>query len=113
MSLPDGLACALQKYMDSKDSYTREHSLEVSELTRRLCQAVGLNEREALAVEVGALVHDIGKVATYFESESIETWQDLVRELKAGNYCAVDMETGKEYAVPAGKTYSPLIQRAK
>jgi predicted metal-dependent phosphoesterase TrpH len=58
-------------------------------------------------------VHDIGKVATYFESESIETWQDLVRELKAGNYCAVDMETGKEYAVPAGKTYSPLIQRAK
>lgn len=53
---------ALMEAVESKDSYTREHSLEVSELTRRLCQEVGLNEREALAVEVGALVHDIGKV---------------------------------------------------
>lgn len=53
---------ALMEAVESKDSYTREHSLEVSDLTRRLCEAVGLNEREALAVEVGALVHDIGKV---------------------------------------------------
>lgn len=45
-------------------------------------------------------VHDIGKVATYFESDSIETWQDLVRELQARRFYAVDMETGKEYAVP-------------
>lgn len=45
-------------------------------------------------------VHDIGKVATYFESDSIETWQDLVRELQARRFHAVDMETGKEYAVP-------------
>ena len=45
-------------------------------------------------------VHDIGKVATYFEAEDIERWQDLVRELKAGRFCAVDMETGKEIAVP-------------
>jgi len=44
--------------------------------------------------------HDIGKVATYFESDRIETWQDLVRELESGRFHAVDMETGKEYAVP-------------
>ena len=44
--------------------------------------------------------HDIGKVATYFESDRIETWQDLVRELESGRFYAVDMETGKEYAVP-------------
>ncbi len=53
---------ALMEAVESKDSYTREHSLEVSDLTRRLCSAVGLSERETLAVEVGALVHDIGKV---------------------------------------------------
>ncbi len=46
-------------------------------------------------------VHDIGKVATWFESDAIETWQDLVRELKAGNFCAIDMETSEEFAVPA------------
>ena len=45
-------------------------------------------------------VHDIGKVATWFESDSIETWQDLVRELKTGNFCAIDMATGEEFAVP-------------
>ncbi|MDE2639811.1 MAG: CehA/McbA family metallohydrolase [Chloroflexota bacterium] len=44
--------------------------------------------------------HDIGKVATYFESDRIETWQDLVRELESGRFCAVDMATGREYAVP-------------
>ena len=48
----------------------------------------------------------------YFESDSIETWQHLVRELKTGNYCAVDMESGAEYAIPLGKDYSPLIQRS-
>ncbi len=53
---------ALMEAVESKDSYTREHSLEVSDLTRRLCSTVGLNERETLAVELGALVHDIGKV---------------------------------------------------
>ena len=46
-------------------------------------------------------VHDIGKVATWFETDSIETWQDLVHELKAGNFCAVDMESGEEFAVPS------------
>ena len=44
--------------------------------------------------------HDIGKVATFFESDRIESWQDLVRELEAGRFYAVDMETGKEYAAP-------------
>jgi predicted metal-dependent phosphoesterase TrpH len=57
-------------------------------------------------------VHDIGKVATYFESDAIETWQDLVQELQAGRFCAVDMESGQEYAVPAGKDYAPGIRRA-
>ena len=46
-------------------------------------------------------VHDIGKVATWFETDAIETWQDLVRELKAGNFCAVDMETKEEVWVPS------------
>lgn len=46
-------------------------------------------------------VHDIGKVATWFETDSIETWQDLVRELKLGNFCAVDMATMEEFAIPS------------
>lgn len=45
-------------------------------------------------------VHDIGTVATYFEAERIETWQQLVAELQGGRFYAVDMATGQEYAVP-------------
>lgn len=53
---------ALMEAVDSKDQYTSEHSHEVSELTTRLCNAMGLTPRETLAVEMGALVHDIGKI---------------------------------------------------
>lgn len=50
-------------------------------------------------------VHDIGKVATWFETDAIATWQDLVAHLKQGRFCAVDMETKEEIWVP-GQTRS-------
>lgn len=48
-------------------------------------------------------IHDIGKVATYFESDRIESWQSLVHELKTGRFHAVDMESGQEISVPTRK----------
>lgn len=45
-------------------------------------------------------VHDIGKVATYFECDQIHDWRDLVRELKAGRYYPVDLTMQKEMALP-------------
>jgi diguanylate cyclase (GGDEF)-like protein/putative nucleotidyltransferase with HDIG domain len=53
---------ALMGAVESKDSYTNTHSHEVSDLTLRLCQKLELSHRETLAVEMGALVHDIGKI---------------------------------------------------
>jgi len=53
---------ALTEAVESKDRYTSEHSNEVSHLTRNLGLAVGLSERELLAIEIGALVHDVGKI---------------------------------------------------
>ncbi len=53
---------ALMAAVDSKDKYTGEHSAEVSELTGRLGAAVGLDEKALLAISIGALVHDIGKI---------------------------------------------------
>jgi diguanylate cyclase (GGDEF)-like protein/putative nucleotidyltransferase with HDIG domain len=53
---------ALMEAVESKDSYTNTHSHEVSDLTLRMCQKIGLSHRETLAVEMGALVHDIGKI---------------------------------------------------
>ena len=41
-------------------------------------------------------VHDVGTVATHFESDNIHDWRDLVRELQSGRYHAVDMRTKQE-----------------
>ncbi len=53
---------ALMEAVHSKDRYTESHSHEVSNLTRELAIAAGLNDREILSVEMAALVHDIGKI---------------------------------------------------
>jgi diguanylate cyclase (GGDEF)-like protein/putative nucleotidyltransferase with HDIG domain len=53
---------ALMEAVESKDRYTSEHSAEVASLTRNLGEVLGLSEREILAIEIGALVHDIGKI---------------------------------------------------
>ena len=53
---------ALMEAVHSKDRYTETHSHEVSDLTHQLAVALGLDERQILAVEMAALVHDIGKI---------------------------------------------------
>ena len=45
-------------------------------------------------------VHDIGKVATYFESEQIHDLRDLIGELRGGRFCAVDLTTQQELPGP-------------
>ena len=53
---------ALMEAVESKDRYTSEHAHEVSDLTQQLCESAGLTPHQTLAVEVAALVHDIGKI---------------------------------------------------
>lgn len=57
-------------------------------------------------------VHDIGKVATWFETDHISTWQDLVRELKTGNFHAVDMATKEEVLIPVRERTFTLVAAA-
>lgn len=54
-------------------------------------------------------VHDIGKVATWFETDDIHTWQDLVRALNTGNFYAVDMETKEEVLIPVRERSFTLV----
>ncbi len=53
---------ALMEAVESKDRYTNTHSHEVSDLTREVATAMGMSDRELLAVEMAGLVHDIGKI---------------------------------------------------
>ena len=47
---------------DSRDRYTRGHSLRVAEYSSRIAQAYGMDDRDCFRVYNCAMLHDIGKV---------------------------------------------------
>ncbi len=49
--------------LGSRDNYTSEHSLRVAALSRRTAKVLGLSSDEMEVLELGCLVHDIGKIA--------------------------------------------------
>jgi len=57
--------------------------------SRRLCDRMGM---PGTAGTDSHAISDVGKCATYFEREIYDV-RDLIRELKAGRFCAVDLRT--------------------
>jgi HD-GYP domain-containing protein (c-di-GMP phosphodiesterase class II) len=53
---------ALARSMEAKDYYTGGHTERVSEVAVSLAQRLGYTGNELDAVEIGALLHDIGKI---------------------------------------------------
>ncbi len=53
----------ISQLLDARDHYTAVHSVEVAELAVRIGQEMGLSQREIEQIDIGARVHDIGKVA--------------------------------------------------
>lgn len=56
-------AIMLARLADSKDDYTHGHSLRVARLSDRLGRRLGLSPARLRTLRVGALLHDLGKVA--------------------------------------------------
>jgi putative nucleotidyltransferase with HDIG domain len=54
---------ALAAAIDAKDTYTRGHSERVRAYASHLAKELGLPAEEVRKVEVGALLHDVGKIA--------------------------------------------------
>ncbi len=52
----------LANAIDAKDTYTKEHSLRVSQYSVALARALGWNERRINRLRYDAMVHDIGKI---------------------------------------------------
>ncbi len=48
--------------MDLRDHDTEGHSRRVTEMTLRLCRALGMSDDELVHIRRGALLHDIGKI---------------------------------------------------
>jgi HD-GYP domain-containing protein (c-di-GMP phosphodiesterase class II) len=53
--------------VESRDPYTAGHQSNVSALSVRLGQVLGLDDDELLGLELGAKIHDLGKIATPVE----------------------------------------------
>lgn len=50
--------------LSARDAATCDHSIAAGQWARKLALAIGLDEDEADAIEVAAMLHDIGKIAT-------------------------------------------------
>lgn len=52
------ITCAL----DAKDSYTAGHSQRVSDMAYKVCELIGLNDKDMEKIHIAAHLHDIGKI---------------------------------------------------
>jgi len=57
-----GTIKALAAAIDEKDPYTRGHSERVSRLSVLMARSLGLGSREIQNVQIGSLLHDVGKI---------------------------------------------------
>lgn len=61
-SVLKGAVATLAATIDARDPYTRGHSERVAFYAAFLARALGLPDRSVEAVELGALLHDVGKI---------------------------------------------------
>jgi len=61
--LVKGLFDVMTEMLGSRDKYTLEHSLRVAALSKKVGERLGLGENELNVLEIGCLVHDVGKIA--------------------------------------------------
>lgn len=57
-----GSVSALSQAIDAKDGFTRGHADRVSHIAGAVAREMGMSEREIEQIELGALLHDIGKI---------------------------------------------------
>lgn len=55
---------SLTNVIEAKDAYTDGHTRRVSDLSVAIGQKIGLDEKTLNRLELGAMIHDIGKVST-------------------------------------------------
>jgi putative nucleotidyltransferase with HDIG domain len=58
---------ALVRATEFRDPYTAGHQLKVAELSQQIGRRLGLTECEVREIELGASLHDIGKIGVPFE----------------------------------------------
>jgi len=54
---------AVVNTLEARDPYTRGHTERVTRIAKALARRMGLSDEELFAIEIGALLHDVGKIA--------------------------------------------------
>ena len=91
------MVTTLARAVDSKDSYTHEHSERARSKARALAGLLGLGEAQTRYVEYAALLHDVGKIGI-----------DEAILLKPGKLTAEEYEVMKRHPVIGHKILSPV-----
>lgn len=89
---------SLVKALESKDTYTKGHSERVADLSVRLGRAMGMDESFISELEIGASLHDIGKIGV-----SDEILQ------KPGKLTSNEFEKVKEHPLIGSRILEPII----
>ncbi|GAC1619627.1 MAG: hypothetical protein NVS9B13_09160 [Candidatus Acidiferrum sp.] len=88
--------------IDAKDQYTHGHSQKVAAYAALVAEAMGMSEAEVEEIRLGAVLHDIGKVAI---PESILS--------KSGPLNPDEWETMKTHVTYGAKILEPLVPLAR
>jgi putative nucleotidyltransferase with HDIG domain len=89
---------SLARTIEAKDPYTGGHTERVATIAHALAMRLGFDEDELRAVEVGAIIHDIGKIGIPDEillkhgSLTTEERQDMQRHTDIASYILADLE---------------------
>ena len=88
---------AIVSALEAKDPYTYGHSLRVSEYALLMGEALKLGKEDLVTLELGALLHDIGKIGT----------PDHIL-LKAGHLTKEEFEIMKKHPVQSAEILSHI-----
>ncbi|MDH4263692.1 MAG: HD domain-containing protein [Spirochaetia bacterium] len=94
-----GTVKALSSTIDAKSPWTQGHSVNVTRLALQIGEKMALSKKELKNLELGALLHDIGKLGTY---ESILN--------KPGKLTDEEYSKIKEHPEKGAEILSPITQ---
>jgi len=63
----EGTASALSQLVEQRDPYTAGHQRRVATLATAIAEAMGLEAEQVAGINIGALVHDLGKISVPVE----------------------------------------------
>jgi putative nucleotidyltransferase with HDIG domain len=88
-----GTVAAMSRAVEARDPYTAGHQSRVADIACAIAEEMGLNEDQVEGIQMGATIHDIGKIQTPAEILSKPT------KLSALEYLLIQEHAAKGYEI--------------